>query len=219
MYKFIKQIITLAVFVAVIGFGSSLTMKASLGIGAYDALSMSISKASLIKVGTIGMCINIMCTIMQLFILNREFRPMQFLQVGVSVLVGITINLFFYNVLGGIVVSNYVLKLIFLLLGYAICAIAVAVVMTINLVSMPLEGFCLVLANKFKFNFGMVRQFADIISITIVIIVTLIFKIQITLREGTIIGIIIYGPMLNKFMNMIRPVMNEYDLITDNRKK
>lgn len=221
MKKFIKQIITLAAFVAVIGFGASLTMKAALGIGAYDALSMSLSKAFFIKVGTIGMCTNITCIIMQLIILKKKFKLMQFLQVGVSVLVGIAINFSFYNVLGGIAVSNYILKLILLVTGYVICAIAVAVVMTINLVSMPLEGFCLVLADKFKLNFGRVRQAADIIFIAIVIIITLIFKTEITLREGTIIGMLIYGPMLHKFMNIIKPILVKFDVVafTENQSE
>lgn len=214
MKKFIKQIIILAVFVVVIGFGASLTMKAAIGIGAYDAVSLSLSKVLHIKVGNIGMCINIICIVLQMALLKKEFKLLQLLQIGATILVGIAINFFFYNVFGEMVVSNYILKLILLVAGYTVSAIAVAVVMTINIVSMPLEGFCLVLANKFKLNFGRVRQVADIIFIIVVISVTLIFKTELTLREGTIIGMIIYGPMLHKFMSIIKPILIKFDVIS-----
>lgn len=213
MNKFVKQIIILAVCVMFIGFGASLTMKVSLGIGAYDAASMSISKALIVKVGSISMCVNIMCILLQLIVLKKEFKPLQFLQVGVAVLAGLAINFFLYNVLGGIPITNYVLRLILLLAGYTVCAVAVSVIMAINVVSMPLEGFCLALANRINMNFGKVRQYADIASICIVVILTLMFRTELTLREGTIIGMVIYGPMLDKFMNIFKPILIKYDLI------
>lgn len=214
MLKFIKQTLLLAIFVVIVGFGASLTMKADLGIGAYDAAAMSISRAILVKVGTVGMCINSMCIILQMIFLKKEFRPIQFLQIGVTILIGLTINFFLYNVLAGILIKQYFTRIIFLIIGYIICAFAASVIMTINIITLPLEGFCIVLSNKLNKNFGKIRQYADIVSIAVVVMVTIIFRTELTLREGTIIGMLIFGPMMNGFMNVIKPVLQRYDIIT-----
>lgn len=213
MNKFIKQIIILAICVIITGLGASLTMKAALGIGAYDAAAMSISKFLIIKVGTVAMCINILCVLLQIAVLKKEFRPMQFLQIGIAILLGIVVNFFLYNIWSQFVVSAYAIKLVLFLLGIVICAFAVAVIMAINIVSMPLEGFCMALSEKIDINFGRVRQYADIVSIGVVLTFTLIFSTQLTLREGTIIGMIIFGPLLDWFMNLFKPILVKLDLI------
>lgn len=213
MNKFVKQIIVLAICVIITGLGASLTMKASLGIGAYDAAAMSISKTLIIKVGTVAMCINILCVLLQIVVLKKKFKPIQFLQIGIAILLGTVINFFLYNIWSELAVSAYAAKFILFLLGIVICAFAVAVIMAINVVSMPLEGFCMALSEKININFGKVRQYADIASIGVVLIFTLIFSTQLTLREGTIIGMIIFGPLLDKFINLFKPVLSKFDLI------
>lgn len=213
MNKFIKQLILLAIFVIGTGLGASLVITASLGIGAYDAAAMSISKVLTTKVGNISMIINVMCIVFQLIILKKAFKPLQFLQVGVAVLLGNVVNFFLYDVFAELIITNYILKLSILLLGCVVCAFSVAMIMAINIVSMPLEGFCMALSNKYNMNFGKVRQYADIISIVIVVILTLSFGLELTLREGTIIGMIIFGPMLDRFMNISKPALVKYNLI------
>lgn len=213
MNKGIRQIIILIISVIIIGFGASLTMKASLGIGAYDAAAMSISKTLVLKVGSVSMCINIICVLLQLIIVKKEFKPLQFLQIGVAVLSGVVINFFFYSVFSEIVISNYIIRFIMLVLGYIICAFSASIIMSINIVSLPLEGICLILSKKIGVNFGKVRQYADIVSILIVIILTLVFRIDLTLREGTILGMIIFGPMLDRFMNILKPTLTKFELI------
>ncbi|MHC1684683.1 MAG: YitT family protein [Clostridiaceae bacterium] len=213
MKKFIHQIIILAICVIITGFGASLTMKASLGIGAYDAAAMSVSQLLIIKVGTVAMCFNISCVLFQVLILRKEFKPIQFLQIGISILLGTVVNFFLYSILGQLAVSTYILRLILFILGIIICAFAVAIIMAINIVSMPLEGFCMAISNKININFGKIRQYADVVSIVIAVILTLVFGSSLTLREGTILGMIMFGPLLDKFMNLFKPVLNKYDLI------
>lgn len=213
MIKFIKQIIVLAICVIITGLGASLTMKASLGIGAYDAAAMSISKTLIIKVGTVAMCINIFCVLLQIIVLKKEFKPIQFLQIGIAVLLGTVVNFFLYNIWSQITVSAYAVKFMLFLSGIIICAFAVSIIMAINVVSMPLEGFCMALSDKINVNFGKVRQYADIVSIGVVLIFTFLFSTQLTLREGTIVGMIIFGPLLDKFMNLFKPVLSKFDLV------
>lgn len=213
MKKFIHQIIVLAICVIITGFGASLTMKASLGIGAYDAAAMSVSQLLIIKVGTVAMCFNISCVLLQILVLKKEFKPLQFLQIGISILLGTVVNFFLYSILGQLSVSAYPARLMLFVAGIIICAFAVAIIMAINIVSMPLEGFCMAISNKLNINFGKIRQYADVISIAVAIAFTLLFGSALTLREGTILGMIMFGPLLDKFIKTFKPVLIKYDLI------
>lgn len=85
--------------------------------------------------------------------------------------------------------------------------------MLIDIISMPLEGVCLALSNKTNINFGRVRQYADVVLIALVLIFTFVFSTQLTLREGTILLMIIYGPLLDRFMKLFRTLLVKYDLI------
>lgn len=213
MKKFIHQIIVLAICVIITGFGASLTMKASLGIGAYDAAAMSVSQLLIIKVGTVAMCFNISCVLLQILVLKKEFKPLQFLQIGISILLGTVVNFFLYSILGQLSVSAYPARLMLFVAGIIICAFAVAIIMAINIVSMPLEGFCMAISNKLNINFGKIRQYADVISIAVAIVFTLLFGSALTLREGTILGMIMFGPLLDRFIKTFKPVLIKYDLI------
>jgi uncharacterized membrane protein YczE len=213
MKKIIKQIIVLTICVVITAFGATLTMKASLGVGAIDAAMLSISKILFIKVGTIAMIFNLTCIVLQMTFLKKEFKPLQFLQIGVAVLLGIVVNFFFYNIFAEFQVTSYIYRFIILLSGYVIISFVVSIIMSMNIVSMPLEGLCLVLSKKTSINFGKLRQYVDVISICLVIILTLVLRAELTLREGTVLGMIIFGPMMDKFMRIIKPKLIKYDLI------
>lgn len=213
MNKLVKQLIILVVALVIVGFGASLTMKAAVGIGAYDAAAMSVSKVLGIKVGTISMFENILCTILQILILRKGFKKAQLLQFGLAILVGASINFSYYILLNQLLLNSYVPRLLVLLCGYIIAAFAVGIIMAINVISTPLEGLCLAIAELFKINFGKVRQGADILLIVAVIILTFTFKLSLSIREGTIIGMLMFGPLLDKFIRILKPQLIKYEIL------
>ncbi len=62
---------TLVIFMIIlVSFGASLTLKAAVGVGAWDAISQSMSLLTGIKVGTFAMFLNGSCVVGQLIILT-----------------------------------------------------------------------------------------------------------------------------------------------------
>ena len=214
MNKIVKQIIFMAIGVIITGIGASLSVKAAVGIGAWDALSLSVSSVIGMKIGTFSMIMNISCVVVQLVMLGKKFKPLMFLQVFVAVLLGYVVNFMLYDVLSGIVITHYYLNMILYLFGLLVIIFGVANVMTINFISFPLEGACTVIADRYHLNFVKVRQWADILSVLIAIAVALIFKNDLTVREGTIIGMFIFGPLLHQFMVGLKPGLEKLDLIS-----
>lgn len=213
--KQLKRILLLSILIVIVGLGASLTLKVAIGVGAWDALAQSFSYLFGIKVGTIGMILNISCVLGQWLILRKNFHFKHLLQVPVVILLGMVINFIFYDVLGAITIDSYIIKLVLLLVALLVLAFAVACVLVLDVVTFPLEAFCLALAKKTKWPFAVIRQSADILSILLAVILTFGFALPLTLREGTIIGMLIFAPLLGYFMKMIKPLFKKLELIDE----
>lgn len=213
MHKIILKFIIVAINIIITGIGGSLGLKAAVGVGAWDALSQSISRVIDIKVGTFSMLLNISCVFIQLALLRKEFKLNHVIQIFVSILLGYVVNFMVYDVYSKITINNYFINIMLLVLSCVICAVSISVIMTIDFISFPLESCCLVISKKFDKKFGVIRQFVDIVAIAIALAVAFIFNESITVREGTIIAMIIFGPMLDLFMKIMMPGLKKLDLV------
>ena len=213
MNKVISKCIISTLCVIIVGIGASLALKAAVGVGAWDALSQSISSGVYIKVGTISMFLNVSCVLIQLVLLKKEFKVLHAAQILVAVLLGVVVNFMLYDIFSKFIISNYFLNITLLLLGLVLCAVGVSVIMALDFISFPLEGACMVISKKLNKKFGMIRQLVDILSIVFALGFAFIFQQSITVREGTIIGMLIYGPMLDLFMKIIIPRLEQLDLV------
>jgi uncharacterized membrane protein YczE len=119
----------------------------------------------------------------------------------------------YYTIYANIIIDNYFVNLILFVLSIFIIVIGVANIMAMNFISFPLEGACLVISDRFKLNFGKVRQGADILSIIIALVVAISFKDTITVREGTVIGMLLFGPLLDRIMRFVKPRLIKMGLV------
>ncbi|MFE8700814.1 YitT family protein [Cytobacillus sp. FJAT-54145] len=211
--KQLKRVLLLSIFIVIVGIGASLTLKVAIGVGAWDALAQSFSYLFGIKVGTIGMILNISCVLGQWLILRKNFHFKHLLQVPMVIFLGMVINFIFYDVLGAITIDSYLMKLVLFVIALIVLAFAVASVLILDVVTFPLEAFCMALAKKTKWKFAVIRQSVDIISILLAVIFTFGFSLPSTLREGTIIGMLIFAPLLGFFMKKIQPLFSKLGLI------
>ena len=207
-----KKYISLVMIVICTGFACALSLKAAVGVGAWDAFAQTISSMIHIKVGTMGMILNCSCIVGQLVILKKEFRPIQLLQVLVSVILGSVVNFMLYDVLS-FEINAYVTRLILILLAYVLCAIFVGAIMVLDLVTFPLEGLCMALEKVTPFKFSQIRQAVDVICIIIGVVLSLALNIPLAVREGTVIGMIMFAPLMGKFMEIEKPLFKKWGLI------
>jgi len=213
MNKVINKCIIATLSVIIVGIGCSLTLKAAVGVSAWSALSQSIASGINIKVGTISILQNVSCVFIQLLILKKEFRVVHTVQILVSVLLGIVVNFMLYDVLSSFIVNNYFIDILLVILGTLLCVIGVSVLMVIDFISFPLESCCMVISKKLNKRFGTIRQLVDLLSILFVFGIAFIFKETITVREGTIIAMVMFGPMVDFFMRIIMPRLEQMDLV------
>lgn len=199
MAKNYKQYLTMMILIICNGCACALTMKAAIGIGAWDAMAQTLSVLTTIKVGTMGIIFNCLCVLGELIILKREFTFRHFLQVVVSFLFGFVVNFMFYNVLT-FEISSYAMRVVFLILAYVGMAVFVGGIMVLNIATFALEGFCMELSKKICIEFSKIRQSVDIICIILSLSICFFSDIPFIIREGTIIGMLIYSPVLKLAM-------------------
>lgn len=210
----LKRVIALLFFVILVAIGSAFSVKANIGVGAWDAIPKLVYEITGIKVGTIGMALNISCVFIQIVLLKKKFKTIQLLQIPVSIVAGFIINFILYDVLSLFTIEgNYILQLIFFLLGVTICAIFVGSIMVLDIITFALEATCMALSQFTKKEFSFMRQLADIICIVIALSGCFALGITPVIREATVIGMIVFSPIMGVSMKIQRPIFKKLGLI------
>ena len=204
----VKRFSLMLISMVFVAFSASLTIKAAIGLAAWDAIAQSLSHLSAIQVGTIGMVLNISCVVGQKNQLKRTFPPRQLLQIPISVLLGVLINYFYYTFFATLTLDNYAVTLVIFLIGTVLASFAVSMVMVLNIITFPLEGFCMALAKKTKYHFAFIRQMVDILAIFFTLVLTFSLDVPMTAREGTVIGMLIFAPLMGFFIKRLQPIIN-----------
>lgn len=212
--KNIKKYIAIIVFVALVGCAAALALKAAVGVSAWDALTQTFSDIIHIKVGTMGIILNCSCILGQIIVLKKDFKPIQLLQAVVSIILGSVINFMLYEVYT-FELTAYWQNIALLVLAYILMAIFVGAVMTINLVTFALEGFCLALERILPMDFAKIRQAVDVISIILCFIISFMVDVPLAVREGTIIGMLIFAPLMGYFMKIEKNLFIKWGLIEE----
>ena len=208
-----KWVVYLAALVGLSAF-DALAIKANIGVAPLEALQVSFSELSSIKVGTIAIMINFVFIIMQIILLKKEFKRSQYLQFFISFLSGFLVNLWLYDVYR-FPVSSYWERIILLAISYLGSTFFLGIVVSLDLITMPLEAFCMAFSRKKNVAFSKVRQIADVVNTAASVLLSLLFHLGFAVREGSVLAMIVYAPILGYFMKKETPILKKYGLLSD----
>ena len=172
-------------------------IKAGIGVLPVDAAITSIAMLIGMKVGTFSMLFHGSFFLGQIAIEKKNFRRTEFLQILYITLGGSVLNFFLYTVLRNVTFSFYPLRLIVCVLSFVVSAFGCTLVLETHLMRTPMEGCIQLLAERMGTTMGKLRQKIDIVLVLVSVAITLIFGVEWTLREGTIIAALIFGPMMD----------------------
>lgn len=205
--------IILTILIIITSMAVAILLKADVGVGAWDALVVSLSRLTKIKIGTMGIILNFSCILGQIFILKKKFKKISFLQIPISILLGVVINFFFYTIFKNVVFNNYIIRIIVCALMTTFVASAVGGIVVLGIATFPTEGLCLAIYEKTKISFAKLRQWMDILSVLFSILLTLVFSLEWSIREGTIINMIIFAPTMGKVMPILEKLFIKWGVI------
>lgn len=209
----VKKFIVLIFALLLAAFGISLQMKAAIGLAPFDAMNQTLAFASNMRVGDIVTIVQLFFVGVQILILKRNTTFSILLQFFVGALLGQFVNLFFYTVFGNLVLQGYFIRLLVFLIGNLWAPFFIGAVMVLDLVTMPVESFSMVVSNKLDRSFGFIRQICDIVFLVISVVLTLALNLPLTIREGTIISALSFGPLVGLYMPYIEKLFLKWNIL------
>ena len=172
-------------------------IKAGIGVLPVDAAITSIATLIGMKVGTFSMLFHGSFFLGQIAMEKKNFRKTELLQILYITLGGSVLNFFLYTVLKNVSFSFYPIRLAVCVLAFIVSAFGCTLVLETHLMRTPMEGCIQMIAERIGTTMGKLRQKIDIVLVVISVAITLIFGVEWTLREGTIIAMLIFGPMMD----------------------
>lgn len=183
-------------------------IKGGIGVLPVDAAITTLGGLIHMKVGTFSMLFHGSFFVGQILIEKKEFKKIQFLQIGYIVFGGSILNFMLYTVLGGVSFSWYPIRLVICVAAFFVSAFGCTLVLEMKVIRTPMEGFIQMVAERIGTTMGMLRQKIDVVLVVVTVVLTLIFHTSWTLREGTVIAALIFGPFMDFHSRWIRMVLN-----------
>lgn len=172
-------------------------LKAAIGVLPVDAAITSIATLIGMKVGTFSMLFHGSFFLGQILIEKKNFRKTELLQLLYITLGGSVLNFFLYVVLKNVTFSFYPIRLIVCVLSFFVSSFGCSLVLETHLMRTPMEGCIQLIADRTGTTQGKLRQKIDVVLVIISVAITLLFGVEWTLREGTIIAMLIFGPLFD----------------------
>ena len=207
MNRMIRAYGLLILLTILAGMELAFLVKMNVGVDPWNAMALSFSFLTGIKMGTIAIICNFLCVLGQIILLKKEFKKTNFLQIPISMLLGYAINFFVYTVFKDMEFSNYIFRITTNIIVLVSVAFTMGAIVVLGLPTFALEGFCSAIHAKTGIPFAKFRQWVDFFCVGLVVILTLIFPIEWSLREGTIIT------LLGMFMPRIEKLYEKWDLV------
>lgn len=193
----IKKILKTIIGIIIIYGSVAVAIKAGIGVLPVDAAIATIADVISMKVGTFSMLFHGSFFVGQILIEKKQFRKTEFLQILYIVLGGTVLNFILYVILKDLTFTFYPIRLIACILAFIVSAFGCTMVLETRLMRTPMEGCIQLIAERIGTKMGSLRQKIDIGLVLLSVVLTLIFRTDWTLREGTVIAALIFGPAMD----------------------
>ncbi len=203
----LKRVIQLILGITILYFGVAVCLKMNIGVGPADALFMTLSIIFDVEVGYISIVCSLLFLFITFIILGKDFKKKEFFQIFLILFAGVILNFFLYNIFKNFNVNNYFLRILLFIITISIKAFGVLVIMKSDIIKTSIEGCAEAIAFKLNKKMGTIRQMFDVIFILLVLSLYLISKDISMLGIGTILEILLFGPILN----VLNKIMKKFD--------
>lgn len=192
--KWVRRIVIYLIGLFILSLGVGISIASRLGVSPVNALPYVISKITGFQLGMCTTGIFILYLIIQIFILRREFKPVSFVQIGVSFLFGVFVNVSTSLMSFLDFTDNYAFRLLLCGIGIVVVGIGVFLYVNASLVPLPTEGLMLAIAKKTGLTFGTMKIIFDITSVGVAVLLSFLFLHRLEgVREGTVLAAVLVG--------------------------
>lgn len=192
-----KKVIQSILLYIISAIGISLTLKADVGVSSFNAMNLSISEWTSIKVGSMTFIANLIFLIGYICLCKKKDLK-KFALMFISILsFGMVINFFLYTIFGTFHVENYLIRIGLFIFGTILAGGATGIILSLNIIPFPIESLCLRMADLTKHSFSQYRYCVDLFSIILSISLSLLYNLPINIREGTLISFFLLSGIIS----------------------
>ncbi len=192
-------------FLSVLVIGTAITIITNAGLGATAVTSLPfvISELWPVSFGLMTSFFNVLWVILQILIQKRKFPRIQFLQLGVSFLLGFAVDLS-NALLGFIQPRTYFWQITMLIAGCLVMGFGIFLQLKAKVVYNPAEGIVAVFAEKTAYPFGKVKTAFDSLLVLLSLLLGFFATGHVVgIREGTVLSALIIGPFTGMFQKIV----------------
>ena len=188
----------------VLAFGVALSINANLGISPVSSWAVTVHMAFGIGAGFSKAMFLLLCVLVQIVILRKDFKMIELTQILFSFFFGLFLDAAIW-IIGDFTLSTYVGQLVMLGISILLISTGLAIYLEAGLVALPAEGIITALMQKYpKLTFQKIKVPLDCILVVLAMATTLIFMGGIYgVREGTVITALVVGrltPPIRRFV-------------------
>ena len=202
--EILKKWFYFVIGVLINSFGIALITKGALGTSPISSVPYVLSlQFSSFSFGMTTFLINSIFILIQIVLLKKNFKPLQFLQFGVNILFSSFID-FSMSLLSFLELSNIWMQLIVLVLGCLVLAIGINFEVAPKIMFVPGEGAVQAISDTLHTNFGKTKVAFDTTLMGIALLLSFLFFGHLNgLGIGTIISALIVGLFVNGVRNIL----------------
>lgn len=196
---FLYRLLFWLVGIIIISFGASLTIKADMGTGAWDALNVGLSNMTGLTIGTFVIIIGIILIFVNAALMNK--KPV-YLALFTVFIIGILIDFWMILVLGNLEPADNVQKLVAMLMGLLIIGVGVAIYLQPKFPLNPIDNLMVGISKRFGVSLIMAKTIGELIALILALIV------KGPIGFGTLIVTVAIGPSIQLFLPFFEKLMN-----------
>jgi uncharacterized protein len=195
--SFIKRLLFWLLGIIILSLGASLTIKANMGVGAWDALNVGLSRIYGFTVGSFVIIIGIILLFVNAVLLKS--RP-DYMAVFTFFIIGSLIDFWMLIVFRNFEPNEFTLKLVTLVVGLLIIGLGVAMYLQPKFPLNPIDNFMMGVSKRLGVSLVVAKTIGELIALVLALIV------KGPIGYGTIIVTIGIGPSIQLFVPFIEKV-------------
>jgi uncharacterized protein len=189
----------------ILSLGVSLTIKADLGAGAWDALNVGLSKSVGLTVGNWVFIIGIFLIFVNAFLYQR--KP-NFVSVLTILIVGFFIDFWLLVVLKDVHASgDFFTQNLLLLFGIIILPVGIAIYLEGNIAPNPVDQLMLAISFRFNVSFMVAKTIGELLALVFA------WLLEGPIGIGTIIITLLIGPLVQITIPLVKRISNNKYLL------
>lgn len=197
---FFYRVLFFIIGLTVLSFGVSMTIKAGLGTGAWDALNVGLSETVGLTPGSWVVIVGIILIFVNAALVKR--RP-DVAAVITLLITGVLIDFWILRVFDELVVTGYVKQTVIFLLGMVTLSLGLAIYLQAKLPLIPIDNFMMALRERFGLNLMVAKTLGEVIALS----AAFIFKGPIGI--GTLVVTFAIGPLIQFFFPFFEKLLNK----------